>query len=122
MLIRYKVWIESETKEVYFGEGRQRLLRLIDEHGSIQQAAKLMGMSYRTAWGMLRASEQRFGFQLVEKTRGGKNKGTKLTYCGRCVLDWFDKLEKDIQKNVQKKSKEFESLCEKIPKPSGQKK
>ena len=33
------------------GNGRARLLELIDERGSIQKAVARMGMSYRDAWG-----------------------------------------------------------------------
>ncbi len=52
------------------------LLSSIQRHGSIAQAAKEVGLSYRYAWGLLREGEQVFNDMLMTKTRG---QGTRLT-------------------------------------------
>ena len=59
------------------------LLALVDETGSIAQAAEQRRMSYRHAWGLLRALEARLGGDLIAKERG---KGSALSALGHAVL------------------------------------
>ncbi|RKP52073.1 substrate-binding domain-containing protein [Trinickia fusca] len=59
------------------------LLLLIDETGSIAQAAEQRQLSYRHAWGLLRALEARLGGDLIDKARG---KGSALSALGRAVV------------------------------------
>ncbi|SEA20910.1 substrate-binding domain-containing protein [Paraburkholderia sartisoli] len=59
------------------------LLTLVDESGSISQAATLKGLSYRHAWGLLRAIEERLGGALIAKERG---RGSVLSELGQAVL------------------------------------
>lgn len=59
------------------------LLALIDETGSIAQAAGERQLSYRHAWGLLRALEARLGGELITKARG---KGSALSALGKAVV------------------------------------
>ncbi|RDU97075.1 substrate-binding domain-containing protein [Trinickia dinghuensis] len=59
------------------------LLALVDETGSIAQAAGERQLSYRHAWGLLRALEARLGGELISKERG---KGSALSALGRAVV------------------------------------
>ncbi len=61
-----------------------RLLELVAETGSIAQAAQARGLSYRHAWGVLRAFETCVGGALIETARG---KGSMLSELGCGVLD-----------------------------------
>jgi molybdate transport system regulatory protein len=89
MKINFKVWLE-EDDHVLFGEGRRQLLQAIEDHGSLVRAARMMSMSYRAAWGRLKASEKRLGFQLAEKnTEQGKKGGLHLTRRGKALLDEY---------------------------------
>ncbi len=45
MQIRTKVWLEDEEGNVIFGTGRKRILELIDDKGSLSEAAKALKMS-----------------------------------------------------------------------------
>jgi molybdate transport system regulatory protein len=63
---KVKVWV-AFSDELKFGEGRARLLELIGERGSLQQAAREFEMSYRSAWGYLGALERAAGFKFVER-------------------------------------------------------
>src|SRR5882724_11474053 len=47
-----------------------QLLGAIQAGGSIAQAARAIGTSYRNAWGLLRDFEHEFGAPLVVKSRG----------------------------------------------------
>ena len=57
---RAKVWVEKDGKLV-LSDYRVRLLRLIDETGSLADAAKAMGLSYRRAWGKVKEIERNLG-------------------------------------------------------------
>ena len=56
-VLRLHPWFESE-KGVLFGMGRLMLLQKVLELGSLNKAAKEMGMSYRAAWGKIKMSEE----------------------------------------------------------------
>lgn len=74
MKIKSKLWIEIDGEPV-FGRGRRFLLEAIDKHGSINQAAKEINISYKRAWSYIKAMEERLGIKLVERQAGGKNGG-----------------------------------------------
>ncbi len=59
------------------------LLALVDETGSIAQAAGERQLSYRHVWGLLRVLESRLGGELISKERG---KGSALSALGRAVV------------------------------------
>jgi len=100
MEIKSKLWIEAAGKPV-FGGGRRFLLEAIDNHGSINQAAKETNISYRKAWGHIKAMEERLGFKLVERQTGGKNGGGAiLTEEARTFLKKYEELEKGIREIV----------------------
>jgi len=63
------------------------LLLSIQDTGSIAQAAKSVGLSYRYAWGLLRAAEGLFGTQLLQTGRG---RGTLLTPLAQKLV-WADR-------------------------------
>ena len=105
MDVRSKIWIEINGEPV-FGRGRRFLLEAIDQHGSINQAAKKINISYRRAWSYIKAMENRLGIKLVERRSGGKNGGgAVLTEEARVFLKKFGRLEAGIQENVDKKFK-----------------
>lgn len=74
MLVKLGIWVSKNDRHVY-GDGRQALLEEIDRLGSIRKAANEMGMSYRAAWGKIKASEEGLGIRLLERTIGGRTGG-----------------------------------------------
>ncbi len=114
MEIKYKIWIEKEGK-VIFGHGREELFQAIDDCHSLNAAAKKLGMSYRAAWGRLRASEDRLGVKLVESDTA--KKGMTLTPTAKGLLEKFRRLEKDADAYIQKTSRELSALLEGDAKP-----
>lgn len=91
MEIHCKVWLERDGK-VLFGQGRRELLRAIAETGSLAGAAKKLDMSYRAAWGRLRASEDRMGIRLLENAGQGRRSAT-LTPAAMALLEWYEELQ-----------------------------
>ncbi|HHT9130764.1 MAG TPA: winged helix-turn-helix domain-containing protein [Candidatus Brocadiaceae bacterium] len=74
MKVRFKIWLE-EKGGVAFAEGRRLLLEAVEHLGSLNAAAKELGMSYRAAWGKIKATEKALGIKLLEVTTGGKGGG-----------------------------------------------
>jgi molybdate transport system regulatory protein len=105
--IRSKIWIEAAGEPV-FGRGRRFLLEAIDSHGSINQAAKEVDISFRKAWSHIKVMEERLGIKLVERQAGGKNGGgAVLTDEARTFLKKYAELEKGLQEIVDRKFKKI---------------
>ena len=74
MNIKFKIWFE-QNGSVAFSEGRKMLLEAVDQAGSLNAAAKELGMSYRAAWGKIKATEKVLGKKLLNVATGGKGGG-----------------------------------------------
>ncbi|MEW5911738.1 MAG: LysR family transcriptional regulator [Thermodesulfobacteriota bacterium] len=104
MDIHFKLWLE-ENGRVLFGEGRQELLRAVARSGSLAAAARDLNMSYRAAWGRIKASEERLGFPLVERTPEGR-RAVRLTEKARRLMERYQELEDQARALVEKARKE----------------
>jgi molybdate transport system regulatory protein len=106
--VRSKVWLEIDGAPV-FGQGREQLLRLIQATGSINAAAKQMGIPYRKAWTYLDAMEKRLGYPLVSRQKGGVGGGkSALTAEALQLLEGFDALQDGVNAFVDGR---FADLC-----------
>ncbi|MFH1139760.1 MAG: LysR family transcriptional regulator [Pseudomonadota bacterium] len=95
MKVKSKFWLEDDAGETIFGEGRRKILELIDELGSMQATAKALNMSYRGVWARIKATEERLGMKLVETSVGrGKDRGSKLTPEAKTLLHNYKALNK----------------------------
>lgn len=95
--IRSKIWVADGSDAVVFGLGRLRILDAIKQNGSIQAAAKELGMSYRAVWGRIKATEERLGEPLLYRNIGGKKGGgSELTPFALELMERFRKLHKLI--------------------------
>ena len=72
--LKVRVWVERRGRRI-LGPGRAELLAHIDHRGSITAAAKLMKMSYRRAWSLVRDINEAAGEPLVDVTTGGPGGG-----------------------------------------------
>ncbi len=101
--IRSKVWFEVDGEPV-FGRGRRFLLEAIDTYGSINRAAKEIGISFRKAWGHIKTMEGRLGIRLVERRAGGRNGGgAALTEDARRFLLRFEVMEEGVRELVDER-------------------
>jgi len=110
MKIKYKIWIEENGK-VIFGKGRDDILKAIADQHSLNAAAKKLEMSYRAAWGRLKASEERLGMKLVDIST--KEKSMQLTEQARAMIELFEKLEKDVEQLLHAADQDFQKLIQK---------
>lgn len=102
-VLRLHTWLEV-PEGMLLGLGRAELLMRIEETGSLNKAAQVMGMSYRAAWGRLKASEAIVGEPLVEKTPG--NKGFVLTDLGRRLTKDFKAWHDDVERYALARARE----------------
>lgn len=65
----------SNQGKSFFGPGPARLLSLVEQGYSLNQAAEEMGMAYSKAWRIIRTAEEGFGFPLMTRKRGGAGGG-----------------------------------------------
>lgn len=88
--LRTKIWIVDQAGNVLFGMGRVKILEAIEQHGSINAAAKALKMSYRAVWGRIKATEERLGRELIVRTTGGASGGgSALTpYAKELIADY----------------------------------
>jgi molybdate transport system regulatory protein len=88
---RFRVLVGST---IALGPGKIELLRLLEETGSISQAATRMEMSYMRAWSLIRVMNRCFPSPLVSSSRGGpQGGGAQLTPRGRTVLKLYLEME-----------------------------
>lgn len=101
--IRLHMWLESE-EGVFFGYGRLLLLDKVQKTGSLKKAAESLGMSYRAAWGKIKASEEILETKLIERV-GNRRSGHKLTQDGKELMilfhDWFEYVEQAAKKKAE---------------------
>ena len=97
-----------------FGDGKWRLLRSIEEEGSIRKAARRLGRGYRKAWGDIKRTEEVMGRRIVTKSRGGADGGrTRLTDFGRELLEGWRRYREAVLDGVDDAfEKHLESLLE----------
>jgi molybdate transport system regulatory protein len=96
---KFKVWVTFG--DLKFGDGRARLLEVIDEQGSLRKAAEAFEMSYRNAWGYLRELERAAGFKFVERVPGGgPQSGMRLTEKARQFLERYRKFRSGLDETV----------------------
>jgi len=81
-------------EEIAMGPGKADLLEAIMLSGSISQAAKGLGMSYRRAWLLIATMNQCFVQPVVvTKTGGSHGGGAEVTVIGQQALALFRQME-----------------------------
>ena len=99
---KLRVWV-TFGEDLKFGDGRARLLELIDSRGSLKKAAAELEMSYRNAWGYLRELERAAGFKFLERVPGGgPGSGMRLTRAGRRFLARYRKFRGGLDEAAER--------------------
>ena len=95
--IKGNIWIETDTG-LEINAVKALLLEQIDVLGSISEAAKVLNIPYRRAWGMIQEMNRNSSFEIVAKEAGGKAGGHSiLTEGGRDILQLF----KDVNDSLK---------------------
>ena len=97
-----KTKIVLSKTEDFFGPGLFHLLQYIDETGSIQAAAKKMGMSYSKCWKLLNRAEEQMGFSFLNRYNGGRHGGNStITEEGREFMNRYHAMLEDMKRISQ---------------------
>ena len=88
--LRSSQWIVDADNNIIIGEGRAKILEHIDNTGSMNQAAKLMKMSYKAVWSKIKATEKHMNTCIVHTDR---KEGSRLSEDGRNLLKKYKLLK-----------------------------
>ena len=92
-----RLWVEKDG-EMFFGRGRIALLERIREYGSLNAAARSMGMGYRHALAVIDHMNHLSPKPLVEKSIGGKGGGgSQLTTAGEATVAYYRKMVSEFE-------------------------
>lgn len=106
--LHYKIWMSDQSESGIMGDGKWKMLKLIEEKGSMKAACDELGYTYRRTWGNLTKIEKFFGFPLLEKQRGGSDGGhTVLTEEGKRLVRAFDTFHHTIDNQIQQGFEKF---------------
>ena len=95
-VIRFRI---DFTKSAFVGPGKIDLLEAIQKSGSLSQAARDLGMSYRRAWLLVDSLKSSFREPVTLANKGGKGGGgVALTTFGERLISSYRAIESDIAK------------------------
>jgi molybdate transport repressor ModE-like protein len=99
MKIRVRTTLADDEGHDFMGIGLVCLLEGIDRERSVHRAAEGMGLSYVKALKILKRLEQELGCTVVERRRGGNDRGgAELNPAGRRLLESFQTMQQRINK------------------------
>jgi molybdate transport system regulatory protein len=79
------------------GPGKIELLELIERHGSVSQAARSMGISYRKAWRLLDSVNNSFATAATINSVGGSGGGgASITPFGKLLIERYREVERKL--------------------------
>ena len=93
-VVRFRIDFAEHSS---LGPGKIHLLEAIRDSGSLSQAARNMGMSYRRAWLIVESLRQSFREPVTVSSAGGKDGGGMLvTEFGDALIRNYRELERDF--------------------------
>lgn len=103
------IWLEGDGTR-FLGPGPVELLQLIEETGSINQAAKKMGMSYKKAWEIVNRLNEKVGSPMVITATGGeKGGGSTISEEAKQMVEWYVSLRERFRKFMEQETQKLKS-------------
>ncbi len=106
------------SEQSMLSDKRIALLEQISTSGSISQAAKTVGLSYKGAWDAVDAMNGMFGEPLVVSVTGGKGGGgTQLSSTGIRIVDTYQALRREQKRFLEAASvgiEDFDNIYQMI--------
>jgi molybdate transport system regulatory protein len=85
------------AENVHVGPGKVALLEAIKSTGSISDAARSLGMSYRRAWMLINSLKQGFSEAVTVSAAGGAGGGgARVTTFGTSLIRQYRALEREV--------------------------
>src|SRR5277367_4405765 len=93
-VVRFRIDFADHSS---LGPGKICLLEAIRDAGSLSQAARNIGMSYRRAWLLVESLTQSFLQPVTVASTGGKDGGgMRVTEFGDALIENYRELERDF--------------------------
>lgn len=100
MKVITRLYFFNDKEERFFGEGPYRLLKKVEETGSLHSAAFALGMAYSKATKLLKHAEASLGFPLTVRRIGGKSGGgSELTEEAKDFLGRYEAYRNECLKH-----------------------
>lgn len=101
-----RLTISDDTRDLpgAFGGGCATLLEGVADEGSLNRAAKRMGMAYSKAWRIVREAEAHLDCELL--TRDGA-RGSRLTPEGERALKGYRELQREVDELIARRLREL---------------
>ena len=101
-----RLTISDDTRDLpgAFGGGCAALLEGVADEGSLNRAAKRMGMAYSKAWRIVREAEAHLDCELL--TRDGA-RGSRLTPEGERALKGYRDLQREVDELIARRLREL---------------
>ena len=100
-------WLSAQGLPPRHGRELLRLLGALSGAASLREAARVAGLSYRHAWGLLGAGARTLGEPLVDMQRG---RGARLTAFGRKLLDADAHVRATLGSHLERLRREVRSM------------
>ncbi len=85
--------------DIAIGPGKIDLLEEVKQTGSIAEAGRTLGMSYKRAWQLISTMNDAFKLPVVVTSRGGASKGgATLTPFGEDLLDRYRRVQSETER------------------------
>jgi molybdate transport system regulatory protein len=96
------------NRDEAIGPGKIALLEAIAISGSLSQAARDLGMSYRRAWQLLDSTNTAFVDKVALTSKGGRGGGgASITAFGHALIGSYRAFEKDVQARAARHFRPF---------------
>ncbi|MBI9068581.1 MAG: LysR family transcriptional regulator [Salinivirgaceae bacterium] len=108
IFLDYQITLEHKEQGNLLDEYCFKLIKKIQETGSLKAAADELEVSYRKAWGNVEEIEKGLGFKLLERQRGGASGGkTSLTPDGEKLIAAHEELRTEFNTAIRMITKKF---------------
>jgi len=108
----FRLYLNNAAGMRILGKGGAEILEAISEYGSIVEAARRLGMSYKFVWDYLIRMQKRLDQPVVVTHRGGADRrkrkgggGTVLTPVASNLLREFESTQRLIENTLSKENK-----------------
>lgn len=107
MKVHCKVWLESDQGKVALSDWRVDLLEAVEFYGSLAEAARQLGVPYKTAWYKLKEMEDSLAEALLVTSSGGADHGSaRLTLAGKQAIERYRRLTAGLDQLVEERFRE----------------